>query len=464
MVVPRMNNSQSPRRPKAATIILGGVRIGLLLSCGVCLMMITESFKYLCIDCSDLMLPWGVEVVHDAVHDTNTAALQLFYVDTTNNTTADASSTQPPSPSGKEEISQQAIPRATNSTIRGSHLSPEPRMPSHPQNHHSAGAKLRIAMITFSHMNDLRRFDTLIFPSLETWLTRGTYFVVLIEKWRDAYGQLCQSKPEHCARLEPIFVDCPEGGFGESPCCKQEKSLIQINTDEWDWIAFFDDDMYFDMESVETYLNRFDPNKVMLVTVAGQAAKTLGKSGYLGRRSPYHCSSDPAYRYPWGQPVVYTRPALAMIQPGLRAGALVKQCLEFDVTHDAGNPIVHWMYQIPDMPTRFHMWPSDEMNSEVLAVHGITRFVPTCNRTFDMYDVHEQWLRRGKQKIKRYMMVVHDERWGFNQTETYAKYGHPSTWGDVWHTLPVSDCKDPIQKAANETTPPGRRRRNRAPA
>jgi hypothetical protein len=33
------------------------------------------------------------------------------------------------------------------------------------------------------------------------------------------------------------------------------------------------------------------------------------------------------------------------------------------------------------------------------------------------------------------------------ETETFAKFGDPSTWGDdEWHTMPVRDCMDKEMK------------------
>ena len=316
-------------------------------------------------------------------------------------------------------------------------------------NSKSAGEHLRIAMVTFSHLKSPDRFENLLFPSLETWMTTGTYFVVLTNQWRDAYQKLCDSRrlsnaTSDCSRMEAIFVDCPEGAFGESPCCKQEKGLTSLSPDDWDWIVFFDDDMYFRMEAVERYLRNFDPLQLLLATPAGKSAKELGMFGYLGRRqSPYLCSTDQAYRYPWGQPVIYSQAAFRMLLPGFRAGGLVRQCLEFNVTHDAGNPIVHWMYQIPDVTFKFHMFADHKISREALAIHGITRYRAAFNRSYSMHDIHGYVQEQKRVTIKKYMLQVHDERHGFNQTETYAKYGHPSTWGDQWHTMPVSDCLSP---------------------
>jgi hypothetical protein len=67
----------------------------------------------------------------------------------------------------------------------------------------------------------------------------------------------------------------------------------------------------------------------------------------------YHCSDDAQFRYNWGQPVVYNRAAFELVIPGLQNDGLVKQCLEYEVTHDVGNAIFHWMYSIPAVRFEF---------------------------------------------------------------------------------------------------------------
>jgi hypothetical protein len=77
------------------------------------------------------------------------------------------------------------------------------------------------------------------------------------------------------------------------------------------------------------------------MTIVPQLAKqdsirALGHVGYLGRPN-YTCAIDDAnFTYLWGQPVFYTRAALQHVSNGFRAGGLVKQCIEYQVTHDAG--------------------------------------------------------------------------------------------------------------------------------
>ena len=301
-----------------------------------------------------------------------------------------------------------------------------------------------IAIVMFSHLATTERFDNFLFPALETWWNSSEtepLYIVLANRWKSAYQQLCQDRD--CSRLYPLWVDCPEGGFGESPCCKQEKGLLALPK-SYDWTVFADDDMYFKIGGLRRYFTRFlaiNPSDVYLVTAAGVSAKFLGQWGYLGRKGAYKCSDQEEFRYPWGQPVIYSRAALHLIEPGLRAGGLVKQCIEFQVNHDVGNAIFHWMYQIPDYSIKFRMFPRHDVSPEVLGVHGIHRFIEKLNRTVTMKEVHMQVLNRTRNGFKLYMKQRHHRK-GFLKTDTFARFGDPSSWNQTWNTMPVRDCMD----------------------
>jgi hypothetical protein len=45
-----------------------------------------------------------------------------------------------------------------------------------------------------------------------------------------------------------------------------------------------------------------------------------------------------------GQPIFYSRGAVKMMEKGYRANSLVSQCETFEITHDAGNQVLNWMY------------------------------------------------------------------------------------------------------------------------
>jgi hypothetical protein len=46
-----------------------------------------------------------------------------------------------------------------------------------------------IASVVYSHIidHDISSFTNFIFPSMDTWITNESLFVVLIEKWRENY-------------------------------------------------------------------------------------------------------------------------------------------------------------------------------------------------------------------------------------------------------------------------------------
>jgi hypothetical protein len=292
------------------------------------------------------------------------------------------------------------------------------------------------------------RFENLIFPALDTWWDANEtepLYIVLTPQWKENYATMCQNHVEYCSRLYPLWVDCPEGQFGESPCCKQEKGLLALPK-EYEWTLFADDDMYFKVDGLRGLLQNHLPDastNVYLVTAGGRSAKQLGQFGYKGIRGAYKCSDLPEYRYPWGQPVIYSRAALRRVTPGLRAGGLVKQCIEFDVTHDAGNSIFHWMYQLPDYAIRISMFPGTKVSRDVMGVHGIHRHIESVGHVVTMQEIHAQATNSTqKTTIKKYMKILNN-RTGFLESETLAKYGGPSGWGDgVWHTMPVTDCMD----------------------
>jgi hypothetical protein len=319
-------------------------------------------------------------------------------------------------------------------------------MTIHVQNHstnHQVPQSTGLAIVMFTHLNTTERFDNLLFPSLETWWKNQTdpLYIVLTHQWKKEYANMCLER--NCSQFYPIWVDCPEGKFGESPCCKQEKGLLGLPKN-YEWTIFADDDMYFKIDDLMRYLTEFlnvDPAVPYIVTSGGVTAKFLGEWGYKGISGAYKCSSKDEFRYPWGQPVIYSRAALELVTPGFRAGGLVKQCNEFLVTHDAGNSIFHWMYQIPDYAIKFHMFPGDRVKSEAFGVHGINRLIKKLKHIFTMNEVHIQALQSKPTKFLRYMRVRH-ERKGFLETETFAKFGHPSKWGNDWHVMPRSDCMD----------------------
>ena len=342
-----------------------------------------------------------------------------------------------------------------------------------------------VAYITFSHLKGTERFEMMVIGSVSTWLPpEEPMYVVFSKMWSDKYEEWKKnetSASRYADRIVPLFVDCPEGKFGESPCCKQEKGLLEFLDrgllDRYDWVVYMDDDVYIRSKFLTNFLDFYPvwlqygtTNFTNITTVnnkrvkgdpvvmppppptkgpvppvvfsGGWPPRWLGQPGYIGLdKSAYKCSLDESFTYPHGQPVVYSAAGLRRIQNGLELGGLVKQCREFDVTHDAGNAILHWMYSLPDARIRMRQRPS-RFRNDLIAVHGIGR----CeNAQCDMADIHKMYTDDGEQQMRpppapdEYEYKMHEVT-GFHKTETYEIYGDPSSWTKEWHTMPVSNC------------------------
>eukprot|EP00956_Cyclotella_meneghiniana_P020528 scaffold36344_cov56-Cyclotella_meneghiniana.AAC.1 len=89
----------------------------------------------------------------------------------------------------------------------------------------------RVAYVTFSYVKDRdpRQLATRILPALDTWAAPlpgddvhdphrkdPSLFVVYSNASKEPFEKYCVS--EKCKRIQPIYVDCPEGKYGES--CK----------------------------------------------------------------------------------------------------------------------------------------------------------------------------------------------------------------------------------------------------
>jgi hypothetical protein len=117
-------------------------------------------------------------------------------------------------------------------------------------------------------------------------------------------------------------------------------------------------------------------------------------------------------------------------------GAVAKQCKAFSITHDVGNPIVHWMLRLPQvrLPS-IPASPPPYYTGLLLGVHGVGKPGGAKNVT----EVHAQLGHMNHPRGYTY-------RWhrpnGFLQTSTYKMYGNVSEWTE-WHTMNVSDCRGP---------------------
>jgi len=308
----------------------------------------------------------------------------------------------------------------------------------------------RIAYVTFAHLKDTSRFERFVFPSLDTWFrdSDDAYYVVLGEVWREAYhGHLCNGnnsewKRRYCPRLRPIFVDCPEAYYGESPCCKNEKGMLKMHEDhgkEYDWFMYMDDDVYVRREFLGKYIEPLDPSGIMILASGKNGGKLtkLGTPSFRFGNSLYPCSSDIEYMYPWGQPVVYSRGALARAAVGFRLGGLVKQCLEYGVTHDAGNAIFHWMMQFPELRIPF---PREAAHTALTHFGSHTVGRTRRNSNDWNFTETETFFQNKDGDDLTFIRHWHNVT-GFRSTATYQAYGNPWTWTDVWHTMNVSDCR-----------------------
>ena len=78
-------------------------------------------------------------------------------------------------------------------------------------------------------MNSIDHWNEVILPATDLFIPpEDYYYVVLANNWKDKYESVKNSDTRY-SRIKPLFVDCPEGHFGESPCCKQEKGLLQFH-------------------------------------------------------------------------------------------------------------------------------------------------------------------------------------------------------------------------------------------
>ena len=314
----------------------------------------------------------------------------------------------------------------------------------------------KMAFLTYSHLNGTSRFEDLIFPSLDTWhpgdIDGVPYYIVISDIWKQTYEELIdkeQGDPnfiKYQRRMHLVFVPCGEGKTFEPECCKQEEGMLYMVDhfrDVYDWIIYLDDDNYVRVPYMRQYLSTL-PTDQTFVATGGPNPRFLGVFGYLPQKSPYKCSKHPQYQYPWGQVVAYNRATLQLMEKGLRLGAITKQCREYQVFHDVGNAIVHWMYRLPEL----HLVISDrpnEMRSELMGAHGVGR----CFGVFTCFmdEIHRQmnfiFYKPPTRENYKYEWRNFTEG-GYSTTRTFQQYGDPWSWSDEWHTMPISDCKGPF--------------------
>ena len=301
----------------------------------------------------------------------------------------------------------------------------------------------KVAYVTYGHLSDGHewRFQMFILDALETWLAGREVYYVLNKQWKTKYEEMC-SQNSSCERIVPLWVDCPEGYYGASPCCKMEQGLALLHgmNTEYDFFSYQDDDMYIRTDYMDQFVAGLNASDVFVLT-----SKPLSPLGHQ-----HDCSISPDYLYPRGQPVVYSKAALSQVVTGFTLGSVTSQCKEFEVTHDVGNPLIHWMYMIPEvrLPTIPHEVPQDwntsTIDTSLLGVHGVGK-----PDTLNTKEVH---LLLNDLPTPQPPFNYHWHRpTGFMLTQTYHLYGNASSWKDKWHTMPVSDCKGPVFEPATRT-------------
>jgi len=333
-----------------------------------------------------------------------------------------------------------------------------------------------IAFITFSYVthNDTKKLIQFLLPAVDTWAappatTNSTtekdnynLFVIFSESSKEPFEKLCAeagsnsnlSKKELrlCRRIEPIYVDCPEGKFGESPCCKQQKGLLAVFENrkhpKYDWYAFFDDDMYLRKEYLADLLTGFQPPSYPMAAIPYNAKLNLGFP-WRNTCRPTEKNQTDEFVYPWGQPIFYSYGAVLMMADGYRANSLVRQCMSFRVTHDVGNAILNWMYSLPVVrlpPTGI----MPNFRDDYIGSHLVGRDDVTHDKAnFSFHKAHESYLSPRNKPPELEKFIENNHKWwfknvtGFHQTTTFKKHGNPQEWNEgTWHTMGIPDCRN----------------------
>lgn len=336
----------------------------------------------------------------------------------------------------------------------------------------------KTAFITFSYMGNITKFNRIILSAVKTWIPKDeVYYVVLNHQWNETFANwkhdMMQKNETMVNWIQPIFVDCPESQSGESPCCKQEKGLIEFYDKyfydrKYDWVYFADDDMFINTKLLFEYMEalpygltsehaRLMENGPFLLLSEGYRPRPLGYGKVA--RTKYECeNTDASFRYPWGQPVMYNRQAMNKIITGLRLGGLVKQCLEYDVNHDVGNAIFHWMYSLPyaSFPriTNLKLIESLDLvkgqlkqkmklkyfRDDTVGIHGIDIEEYFSQERFWNLRHNDSIRVFLKDKLPPEVYFGFGNVSGFYSTDTFSMYGSPDEWKEEWYSMNTSDC------------------------
>jgi hypothetical protein len=309
----------------------------------------------------------------------------------------------------------------------------------------------KILHLTYANLGTTDRFDRFIFPSLDTWHpTNQPYLVTVSKDWRERYFYLIQHNAtwqRYSSRLEMLFVDCPDEDdsirWDVLVCCKQQEGMLAVMNlslySQIDWLIVSDDDNYFRRPAIERSLRSLPYDQEYVIT-NGPSPEYLGKTGYLGAKSPYNCSKSKQFRFRWGQVSIYNRATLLALQRGLALGGLLAQCKEFDVAQDVGNSLFHWMYSLPNLwidisPYCFKLVKRRKESLPFsFGCHGVSK-AGSNSFPIHMVSLHSLYVSQSNAELYLWWNVS-----GFRKTSVYRQYGDPRQWSLHWHLFPVADC------------------------
>ena len=370
--------------------------------------------------------------------DDETESSHQETVTTTSTTSTTIGSQEEETKNPTTTVSAAAI---TTTTVAATTVAKEEPWPPVPDDD---GVDPKIAYVSYSYMKGLNdasttRFVNFIFGAIKTWLKneKSLLFVVLTHASKAFYDQLCDDDRYRpvCQRVVPVPVDCPEGYYGDSPCCKMQEGLLQVfeHYPDYDWYFYGDDDDYMRTEYLRDFLRPLTGRDRDPLIVSSSPLKRMGHSGFQFEPKDKHvCSTDHSYYYPWGQPIIYSNSALKKVIPGFRMNGFRLQCKEYEITHDVGNQIFHWMYQMPVVLIDIKGFPGD---SKDMAVHA------TGKSNVDPFPELEKKFSGAVQPKPPYDYYWHNTT-AFTETSTYQQFGPVDTWTE-WHTMPAADCRGP---------------------
>eukprot|EP00547_Thalassionema_nitzschioides_P010769 CAMPEP_0194262270 /NCGR_PEP_ID=MMETSP0158-20130606/46458_1 /TAXON_ID=33649 /ORGANISM="Thalassionema nitzschioides, Strain L26-B" /LENGTH=418 /DNA_ID=CAMNT_0039002423 /DNA_START=37 /DNA_END=1289 /DNA_ORIENTATION=- len=303
----------------------------------------------------------------------------------------------------------------------------------------------RIAFIAYTYMGNMTKFEARVIGALETFMKKEPiYFVVMSNMWNETYRTFCRQAKNrrHCQKLQIIWVDCGEGWSTTAGCCKAQKGLLQIYDQygtNFDYFIYQDDDDYIRVDMLKRLLRPLPADEEFVV-----GSTELGYSLW----DKYYCSDKEDFKYPWAQPIIYSRGSLKVISNGFRLNGLLSECVAYKLLYDVGLPIFNWMYSLPalmitlsDHYTHSYSREITQEEEGVFGYHGVLND-HTSGHAASFYTM---------QKAHEYYQTELDEpteltyKWhnatGFRSTRTHSIHGDPRTWEDAWMISDNRECK-----------------------